>query len=150
MKLFFENAEKLTSAIELIKGDLRFDIASDAEQADIAVSVSETDKNVVKVCLKDGKASVVYGGGKTRFLRALTLIMQAVKEGKTSFEKEETPLFITNGAMLDCSRNAVMKVEWVKFFLRKMALMGMNALMLYTEDPYEVEERPYFGYMRGR
>lgn len=150
MKLFFENAEKLTSAIELIKGDLRFDIASDAEQADIAVSVSETDKNTVKVCFKDGKASVVYGGGKTRFLRALTLIMQAVKEGKTSFEKEETPLFITNGAMLDCSRNAVMKVEWVKFFLRKMALMGMNALMLYTEDTYEVEERPYFGYMRGR
>ena len=43
-----------------------------------------------------------------------------------------------------------MKVETVKFMMRKMALMGQNAFMLYTEDTYEIEGRPYFGYMRGR
>ena len=31
-----------------------------------------------------------------------------------------------------------------------MALMGLDTLMLYTEDTYEVPEYPYFGYMRGR
>ena len=28
--------------------------------------------------------------------------------------------------------------------------MGYNTLMLYTEDMYEIEDEPYFGYMRGR
>ncbi len=28
--------------------------------------------------------------------------------------------------------------------------MGYNALMLYTEDTYEIEGQPYFGYLRGR
>ena len=31
-----------------------------------------------------------------------------------------------------------------------MALFGMNMLMLYTEDTYEVKEYPLFGYQRGR
>lgn len=53
-------------------------------------------------------------------------------------------------AMLDCSRNAVMKPEKVKEFAKYLAAFGYNALMLYTEDTYEVENEPYFGYMRGR
>jgi ADP-ribosylglycohydrolase len=28
--------------------------------------------------------------------------------------------------------------------------MGYNTLMLYTEDTFEIEDEPYFGYMRGR
>ena len=28
--------------------------------------------------------------------------------------------------------------------------MGYNSVMLYTEDTYEVEGEPFFGYMRGR
>lgn len=41
--------------------------------------------------------------------------------------------------MLDCSRNAVFTVEKVKFLIRTLAKLGMNVLMLYTEDTYEVE-----------
>jgi hypothetical protein len=52
--------------------------------------------------------------------------------------------------MVDMSRNAVMKVDTVMQMMRKMALMGHNTFMLYTEDTYEIEEYPYFGYMRGR
>ncbi|NLD88309.1 MAG: beta-N-acetylhexosaminidase, partial [Clostridiales bacterium] len=58
--------------------------------------------------------------------------------------------FTLNGAMVDMSRNAVMNLKTVKYMLRKMALMGLNAYMLYTEDTYEISNRPYFGYMRGR
>ena len=43
-----------------------------------------------------------------------------------------------------------MKAETVKFMLRKCALMGMNAYMLYTEDTYEIEGRKYFGHLLGR
>lgn len=54
------------------------------------------------------------------------------------------------GAMIDCSRNAVMIVKAVKDFVDILAKMGYNTLMLYTEDTYEISNQPYFGYMRGR
>src|SRR5699024_5173996 len=54
------------------------------------------------------------------------------------------------GVMLDASRNAVLTVDGIKDMLRKMAIMGLNTLMVYTEDTYEVDDYPYFGYMRGR
>lgn len=54
------------------------------------------------------------------------------------------------GIMIDCSRNGVMKPEAVRDYIRIMAKMGYTYLMLYTEDTYEVEGEPYFGYLRGR
>lgn len=54
------------------------------------------------------------------------------------------------GAMLDCSRNAVMKVEEVKRFVSILKTFGYNTLLLYTEDTYEVDGEPYFGYLRGK
>lgn len=54
------------------------------------------------------------------------------------------------GVMLDCSRNGVQSVKSVKRYAELIAKMGYNTLMLYTEDTYEVEGEPYFGYMRGR
>ena len=53
------------------------------------------------------------------------------------------------GVMLDCSRNAVMKVSTVKHMIDCLVKMGYNTLELYTEDTYEIESEPYFGYMRG-
>jgi hypothetical protein len=35
--------------------------------------------------------------------------------------------------LLDCSRNGVLTVDSVKFFLRQQALIGCNLLHLYTE-----------------
>ena len=52
--------------------------------------------------------------------------------------------------MIDCSRNAVMTVDSLKKFLPLLSKMGYNAVMLYTEDTYEIKEYPFFGYMRGR
>lgn len=54
------------------------------------------------------------------------------------------------GTMLDCSRNAVMNVDSLKKWVDITADMGYNTLLLYTEDTYEIEGHPYFGYMRGR
>ena len=54
------------------------------------------------------------------------------------------------GVMLDCSRNAVMKVDEVKRMIDCLQKMGYDTLELYTEDTYEIESEPYFGYMRGR
>lgn len=56
---------------------------------------------------------------------------------------------LRKGTMLDCSRNAVMRPEAVKHWVDLSADMGYNALMLYTEDTYEIPGEPYFGYGRG-
>ena len=64
--------------------------------------------------------------------------------------KEETGALRRLGTMLDCSRNAVPSVETVKKWISITADMGYNALMLYTEDTYEITGEPYFGYGRGR
>ena len=54
------------------------------------------------------------------------------------------------GVMLDMSRNAVMKPSEVKKFAQILKSFGYNMIQLYTEDTYEVDNEPYFGYMRGR
>ena len=54
------------------------------------------------------------------------------------------------GTMIDCSRNAVMNVTSVKKWIDITSDLGYNSLLLYTEDTYEVDNQPYFGYMRGR
>ena len=56
----------------------------------------------------------------------------------------------TLGVMIDMSRNAVMSIDGLKRFLPLLKKMGYNCVMLYTEDTYEVNNEPYFGYMRGR
>ncbi|MBQ8818393.1 MAG: beta-N-acetylhexosaminidase [Clostridia bacterium] len=58
--------------------------------------------------------------------------------------------FDTFGVMIDMSRNAVMSMDGLKRFLTLLKKMGYNCVLLYTEDTYEVDGEPYFGYMRGR
>ncbi len=53
------------------------------------------------------------------------------------------------GVMLDMSRNAVMKPAVVNKFVDYISSFGYNMLQLYTEDTYEVDGEPYFGYLRG-
>ncbi|KAG2233185.1 hypothetical protein INT48_005023 [Thamnidium elegans] len=62
----------------------------------------------------------------------------------------EKTQFDTQGVMIDCSRNGVLRPKSVYFLLNNMALMGLNMLQLYTEDTFEVEGEPLFGYLRGK
>lgn len=54
------------------------------------------------------------------------------------------------GVMFDCSRNAVMNFNTFKKMVDILSSLGYNTIRMYTEDTYEVDEEPYFGYMRGR
>ena len=53
------------------------------------------------------------------------------------------------GVMLDMSRNGVMNIATLKKYIDNLSLFGYNMLQLYTEDTYEVNNEPYFGYLRG-
>lgn len=54
------------------------------------------------------------------------------------------------GVMIDCSRNAVLNREAFRRMAKLLAKLGYNTIRLYTEDTYEVDGEPYFGYLRGR
>ena len=146
MKIKFVNAEKLVNGIKLFEEELAFTVS---ENGDYTISITETDKSTVSVSVNGKEASITYGGGKARFFRGFAYALKYLKKGENT-EITENPLFTMNGAMVDMSRNAVMNVKTVKIMLRKMALMGLNMFMLYTEDTYELPEYPYFGHLRGR
>ena len=61
----------------------------------------------------------------------------------------KTP-FRTLGIMIDCSRCAVPRTETVFSTIERLALLGYNRLLLYTEDVYTLPGEPYFGLQRGR
>lgn len=86
---------------------------------------------------------------KAAFFRGLAILADKLRQRKTTFLIRETPRFRQCGTMLDVSRNAVLTVETVKDFTERIALMGLTMLMLYTEDVYEIQQYPWFGYMRG-
>ena len=54
------------------------------------------------------------------------------------------------GVMLDCSRNGVMNLPTLKRWIDLIKDFGYNTLLLYLEDTYEIESRPYFGHLRGK
>ena len=93
------------------------------------------------VSRESGCATVEYDG--------ISMASRAVGTLFSGLESKESAVFKSLGIMLDCSRNAVMTVQHFKKWLRRLALMGYNQAMLYTEDTYKLPDEPYFGYMRG-
>jgi len=111
------------------------------------VNVEKNTENKVIVSIKNGVCSISYCA-KADFFRALMILADAVKKGKTDFHSCEERKLNSNGVMLTLGH--VMKVETVCDFIRLSAQMGLNAMYMYMEDTYEMEKYPYFGYMRGR
>ncbi|MDO4292550.1 MAG: beta-N-acetylhexosaminidase [Eubacteriales bacterium] len=103
----------------------------------------------LKVVWQDGQAQIEYSQ-KSEYFRALGWIRQWIREGKKQESRKEERSFQHLTYMVDCSRNAVPSVSFLKDLMVSMALMGYDRLMLYTEDTYEIEGRPFFGWMRGR
>ena len=105
------------------------------------------EKNYLRVN-RHGKEVHIFYGCLSNLFRGLSLVKE--KKLEQDYNISLKIKFDTNGLMLDCSRNGVMKVEKVKETILISALMGHNRLLLYTEDTYELDNFPYFGYLRGR
>lgn len=146
MDIRFLNAEKFIDGIDILAEELSINISKNALYT---IELKEINDDKLIVNLKDNYATVSFKE-KSRLFRGLAYIIDCFKNNVKEKEVLETPLLKTNGAMFDMSRNAVMNTKSVKLLLRKMALMGLNTFMLYTEDTYEVDGYPYFGHLRGR
>lgn len=96
---------------------------------------------------KNGKITVEYQ--KTADVARALLIIKANDDAE-NYRITERRDFDGVGLLLDCSRNAVRNVNTVKELIRNIAALGYDSLMLYTEDTYELDNEPAFGYLRGR
>lgn len=123
--------------------ELREDLGIELGEAGIDVTCVPGDELAVE---SDGKSVTLTWAAPIQFYRAVSLIPLPL----TSCSIREKARFQSSGIMFDCSRNAVLKPQALRFFFRKMALMGLNLGMMYTEDTYEVPGQPFFGYKRGR
>lgn len=145
MRLVFVQCEGKES--RLMKGtELLFDEGGMIpEHMEIIVEFQDKPEILID---KKGNHLYISCREEAHYYRALNRALQHLKEECYCYREEL--FFERNGLMLDCSRNAVFTVEKIKSILQTLARLGMNVLMLYTEDTYEVEKEPYFGIYRGR
>ena len=103
----------------------------------------KSDKKGYKTEIHDGKA-IVYYSERHYFFKAIAELATGTQNacGKLPFDRF--------GVMLDCARNGVPSIESLKAFIVRLAFAGYNYLGLYLEDCFEVDNEPFFGYMRGR
>lgn len=140
---FYGDIEGLEQGLDIICNELKIEQSAEG----FPIYVTQQDGSLsVSSQLNHGE---IFYQDKIHFYRALGLWLQEFKVNRI-FQVSEQPQFKTNGVMVDVSRNAVMTVDGIQSLLRKMALMGLNVVMMYTEDTFTVEKYPYFGYMRGR
>lgn len=117
--------------------------------AEITRKAAKPGETGLFVKLRDGKAEITCGR-ECEFRRGLGIVKQWEAEGRTEGETRESPAFAHLTYMIDCSRNAVPSIPFLHGLIDYLAFLGYDRLMLYTEDTYEIEGRPYFGWMRGR
>lgn len=91
------------------------------------------------------EGAVLHIHSQTQLARAAGLLAQGVLDGAP-----QKPAYRHLELMWDASRNAVPHFEGYKKLVRSLALMGYTGIQMYTEDLYELESYPYFGYLRGR
>lgn len=135
---FLGNIEELKTAISQIG-------ICDELAGDVTVT-GGCDSLVVSEA--NGAYEIKYGE-KVEFFRGLAILCDKIKKGEKGFCVTQKKQFDSCGVMLDVSRNAVLKVDTVKYVIRTLAKMGLNTVMLYTEDTFKMDAYPYFGYMRG-
>ena len=141
MKLNFKVDDSLSTGIGRLAAVLGYECGDG-----ITVYAECGDK--IGVTLFDRVAKIYYRD-KVQFFRGIGILVENAKKS-SQFEIFEDGFFTTLSAMIDASRCAVPTVESACRVLDYMAAMGYNMMMLYTEDVVELENRPYFGYMRGR
>ena len=89
--------------------------------ADDGIEIQCVQGNDLRV-ESDGRTVTLTWAAPVQFYRALSLIPQPL----AACSVHEEARFETCGVMFDCSRNAVLKPEGLRYILRKMALCGSS------------------------
>jgi hypothetical protein len=136
-------AKLITSDNSLLEGIALAENFIDLKFFDYDIKAEKFLQNGFKI-IKNDKNFVINYSTKASFYNALGILLAINKEySKTKYNGKL-------GVMLDCARNAVPTVNFLKEYIKKLAFMGYDYIGLYLEDCFEVENEPYFGYKRGR
>lgn len=142
---FVGDVSGLEAGISILSNELNFKLSSNG----FTVQVQKVLDNRLEI-IKHNDIIIIKFSEKICFFRALGLLIETLQE-KNEFYIVEEPQFSTIGPMFDVSQgNAVIMVDNLKKILTKMAVMGLNMMMIYSEDSYEMKEEPFFGYMRSK
>lgn len=95
---------------------------------------------------KKGNAATISYEKKCEFFRGLLTLSE--HQNNEDFDVSEKAHFKFNGEMIDNSRNSVVNMKTAKEIIMYSALLGLDNILLYNEETFEVPEHPYFGYMR--
>lgn len=112
------------------------------------IKYEQVDDKSELIVIKNNNNVMIKYGERASLFRGLSLVKERINEDNYQLSYHKN--FNHNGLMHDCSRNGVLTVQSAKNFILISALFGLNRLMLYTEDTYEIEGEPFFGYLRGR
>jgi len=147
---FIGSCETVLPGLRALQETLDFQVVE--KDSDVTVDVQHTTSGKLTVACKQSQVTIAFTPTNLyEFFRAFGLLLENLRDGVEDFKIIEIPQFKTCGAMYDVSQgNAVINIESCKEFIRRMAIMGLNMLMLYCEDSFTVDKQPYFGYMRGR
>ncbi len=147
MKIQFKGDLKdLSKGLELLAADLGVELA----EGGYVIEAAQKPEPILQVSLSQKAGKILYHE-RCQFFRAFGLLVEELQAGKESFELTEEPQFNMNGPMFDVSQgNAAFNLPVLKKILRQLSLMGLNMMMLYCEDTYQVQNQPYFGYMRAK
>lgn len=105
--------------------------------------VPEPDRPGYAIARQDGVATVHYGP-LSQAGRAVGSLLAGLDD-----DTGATPAFSTLGVLLDCGHNATVTSDHFRIWLRRLALLGYNVAMVYTEGGYRLPGEPAFGYQRG-
>jgi len=138
---FIGDIEPVQSTLNLLLPEL-----SIQRNTSSSYHVSIVQGENLSVTIHSNSAEIVYGN-RSMFARALSHLNAHYNEA--GFHISETPRFTTLSLQLDAT-DGTHKLERLQWRMRKLALMGFTSITLYMEDTYELDNEPYFGYMRGR
>ena len=142
MKFNFTGCEEFLTGVERLAPILGFEISPDG------LEIEARQGERYGVACTETKAIICYRT-KNQFFRYLGVLVENYKEKKV-FNSFEDGYFKTLGVMIDTSRCGVPTVKSLSKLFDYLALFGYSTVFLYTEDTVTLDERPYFGYMRGR
>ena len=131
--------EKCSEKVKNIALELKQELQIDGGSGDVVLSVKERPEPGFSLDVEDGAAKLAFGSVPALCRGLLTLY-----SAKThTFHREERSCCKELGYMVDCSRNAVIRLEQLKKMIRVLALMGYTYIGLYMEDTIAVKEEPY-------
>ena len=112
---------------------------------DYNITLIEWENKGYKVDKNNNDITITYNKKNQIFQALLYIEVNNVD----SYEYSSNCIFNDLGIMLDCARNGVLNIEYIKKTIVQLALIGYDSLQLYLEDCIEIIEEKNFGNMRG-